>query len=78
MAQEIVSFSLLRDVLQEDACGLNELDVNKSVVEREYPSEVVHQVVLAEQVEEILFVLLREDNELSQVADDFNIKVLVA
>tara|TARA_B110000285_G_C14790935_1_gene453011 strand:+ start:498 stop:656 length:159 start_codon:yes stop_codon:yes gene_type:complete len=51
MAQNIVPLGLLRDVLQKDARGLNELYVDIPIVVIQNANKMFHHVLLAEQIE---------------------------
>jgi hypothetical protein len=58
VAQDIVPLGLLGDILQEDACRLNQLDVHVSIVKFQNADEVLHHRPLAEEIEVRSLVLL--------------------
>lgn len=58
MAQYVVALGLLRDILKENGGGLNELDVDVSVVQIQNADEMLQHIVLAEKVKICTLVLL--------------------
>ena len=77
MAQNIVPLGLLRDVLQKDTRGLNELYVDIPIVVIQNANKMFHHVLLAEQIEIWSLVLFRKDNILSKISNNFDVKVLI-
>lgn len=76
-SSELTALGLSRNVLQEDARRLDQLEVHVPVVQIQDASEVLHHVLLAKQIEVGTPILLREDYVLGKVPDHFDVELLV-
>ena len=66
------------DVLQEDARGLDQLDVDQPVVEVQNALKRLEHVLLDQVVQKVLVELLRVDGVLRDVPNDLHHHLLVA
>jgi hypothetical protein len=77
ITRALTALRLGRNVLQEDARRLYQLQVDVPIVEIHDAGEVLHHVLLAEEIEVRAAILLGEDDVLCQVSDHFHVELLV-